>query len=75
MALADSFARDARLGEVLTHVKLVPMGTAVLANSSWPLNRQRLAELLGLARAGRNCGRLVGTGDRFSMCRWRLRGS
>jgi argininosuccinate lyase len=48
MAFADSFARDAqRLREVYPRVNLSPMGTAVLANSSWPLNRQRLAELLG----------------------------
>jgi len=48
MAFADSFARDAqRLRDVYPRVNLSPMGTAVLANSSWPLNRQRLAELLG----------------------------
>jgi argininosuccinate lyase len=48
MAFADSFARDGqRLRDVYSRVNLSPMGTAVLANSSWPLNRQRLAELLG----------------------------
>lgn len=48
MAFADSFARDAqRLRDVYPRVNLSPLGTAVLANSSWPLNRQRLAELLG----------------------------
>lgn len=48
MAFADSFARDAqRLRDLYPRVNLSPMGTAVLANSSWPLNRQRLAELLG----------------------------
>lgn len=48
MAFADSFARDAqRLRDIYPRLNLSPMGTAVLANSSWPLNRQRLAELLG----------------------------
>ena len=48
MAFADSFARDAqRLRELYSRLNLSPMGTAVLANSSWPLNRNRLAELLG----------------------------
>ena len=48
MAFADSFARDAqRLRELYPRVNLSPMGTAVLANSSWPLNRQRLSDLLG----------------------------
>ena len=48
MAYADSLARDAqRLRDLYPRLNLSPMGTAVLANSSWPLNRQRLAELLG----------------------------
>lgn len=48
MAFADSFARDAqRLRDLYPRLNLSPMGTAVLANSSWPLNRPRLAELLG----------------------------
>ncbi|MEQ1774616.1 MAG: argininosuccinate lyase [Burkholderiales bacterium] len=48
MAFADSFARDAqRLRDLYPRVNLSPMGTAVLANSSWPLNRQRLSDLLG----------------------------
>ena len=48
MAFADSFARDAqRLRDLYPRVNLSPMGTAVLANSSWPLNRRRLADLLG----------------------------
>ncbi len=48
LAFADSFARDGqRLRDLYPRLNLSPMGTAVLANSSWPLNRNRLAELLG----------------------------
>ncbi|KQO19487.1 argininosuccinate lyase [Acidovorax sp. Leaf78] len=48
MALADSFGRDsARIREAYARVNLSPMGTAVLANSSWSINRERLAQLLG----------------------------
>ncbi len=48
LAFADSFARDSqRIRELYARLNLSPMGTAVLANSSWPLNRSRLAELLG----------------------------
>lgn len=48
MAFADSFARDsARIREAYARINLSPMGTAVLANSSWSINRERLAHLLG----------------------------
>lgn len=48
LAFADSFARDAtRIREAYGRINLSPMGTAVLANSSWPIQRERLAALLG----------------------------
>lgn len=48
LAFADSFARDAtRIREAYARLNLSPMGTAVLANSSWSVNRERLAALLG----------------------------
>ncbi|KIY42137.1 L-aspartate [Pseudomonas sp. 10-1B] len=48
LAYADSFARDAqRIAQLYQRLNLSPMGTAVLANSAYPLNRERLAELLG----------------------------
>jgi argininosuccinate lyase len=48
LAFADSFSRDAdRIREAYPRINRSAMGTAVLANSSWPLNRQRLADLLG----------------------------
>jgi argininosuccinate lyase len=48
LAFADSLARDGqRIRECYARLNLSPMGTAVLANSSWPLDRDRLAELLG----------------------------
>ena len=48
MAWADSFARDsARIREAYARINLSPMGTAVLSNSSWGINRERLAQLLG----------------------------
>lgn len=48
LAFADSFARDsARIREAYARINLSPMGTAVLANSSWSIDRERLAQLLG----------------------------
>lgn len=48
LAYEASFRRDAqRILELYKRLNRSPMGTAVLANSSWPLNRKRLAELLG----------------------------
>ena len=48
LAFADSFQRDAaRIREAWSRVNRSAMGTGVLANSSWPLNRERLASLLG----------------------------
>lgn len=48
LAFEASFARDAqRIRELHARLNRSAMGTAVLANSSWPLNRQRMADLLG----------------------------
>ena len=48
LAFADSFARDSqRIRDLYGRLNLSPMGTSVLANSAWPLNRNRLADLLG----------------------------
>lgn len=48
MAYEASFQRDAqRIHELYKRLNRSAMGTAVLANSSWPLNRERLADLLG----------------------------
>jgi len=48
LAYEASFARDAqRIRELYARLNRSAMGTAVLANSSWPLNRERLADLLG----------------------------
>ena len=47
-AFADAFGRDGeRLRQAWARVNKSPLGAAVMANSSWPLNRARLAELLG----------------------------
>ncbi|TBU76545.1 argininosuccinate lyase [Pseudomonas daroniae] len=48
LAFEAAFERDAqRIRELYARLNLSPMGTAVLANSGWPLNRERLAALLG----------------------------
>lgn len=48
LAYDASFERDTqRLTELYARMNRSAMGTAVLANSSWPLNRERMAELLG----------------------------
>jgi argininosuccinate lyase len=48
LAFEAAFERDGqRIRELYQRLNLSPMGTAVLANSAYPLNRERLAELLG----------------------------
>jgi len=48
LAYEASFGRDAqRIQELYKRMNRSAMGTAVLANSSWPLNRKRMADLLG----------------------------
>lgn len=48
LAYVESFERDQqRIVEAYRRLNLSPMGTGVMSNSVWPLNRGRLAELLG----------------------------
>lgn len=48
LAYEASFERDAqRIHELYARMNRCAMGTDVLANSMWPLNRKRLADLLG----------------------------
>lgn len=50
LAFADSFERDTqRLRQAWTRVDRSTLGSAVLANSSWALEKNRLAELLGFS--------------------------
>lgn len=50
LAFADSFERDTqRLRQAWTRVDRSTLGSAVLANSSWLLDKNRLAELLGFS--------------------------
>jgi len=47
-AFLESFERDGdRLREAYARINRSSLGSAVLANSAWPLSRERLAELLG----------------------------
>jgi argininosuccinate lyase len=48
LAYEAAFDRDGqRIRELYQRLNQSPMGTAVLANSAYPLNRERMAELLG----------------------------
>jgi argininosuccinate lyase len=48
LAYVESFERDqSRITEAYRRLNLSPMGTGVMSDSVWPLNRGRLAELLG----------------------------
>lgn len=50
LAYCDSFTRDAeRIRQAWPRIDRSALGTAVLANSSWPLDRPRLADLLGFS--------------------------
>jgi len=48
LAYEESFERDQqRIREAYRRLNLSPMGVGVMSNSIWPLNRVRLAQLLG----------------------------
>jgi argininosuccinate lyase len=48
LAYAAAFARESvRMREAYARINLSPLGAAALGTSSFPVNRQRLAELLG----------------------------
>ncbi len=48
LAYADAFARDMqRVQEVYAHLNRSPMGATVLNGTGWPLNRDKMAALLG----------------------------
>ncbi|MGB9853257.1 MAG: argininosuccinate lyase [Candidatus Bathyarchaeales archaeon] len=50
LSYVDCFGRDLqRLEEAYERVNLCPMGAGALATSSFPINRERVAELLGFA--------------------------
>jgi len=48
LAYEESFERDQqRISDAYRRLNLSPMGTGAMSDSVWPLNRARLAELLG----------------------------
>jgi argininosuccinate lyase len=48
LAYEESFERDQqRISDAYRRLNFSPMGTGVMSDSIWPLNRARLAELLG----------------------------
>jgi argininosuccinate lyase len=50
LALASSFSRDMeRLKHAYAHINQSPLGSGALATSSFPLNRDRLRQLLGFS--------------------------
>ncbi|MBR2570862.1 MAG: argininosuccinate lyase [Clostridia bacterium] len=56
---------DQRLREVRDHADSMPLGSGALAGTTYPLNRQRVAELLGFSRITENS--MDGVSDRDFM--------
>lgn len=55
MAWADMLERDReRLADCRRRVDVLPLGSAALAGTSFPINRQRTAELLGFGKVSSN---------------------
>ena len=60
----DALARDLqRLHEAFTRINLCPMGAGALATTSFPINRERTAELLGFNGIVENSIDAVGSRD------------
>jgi len=55
LAYYEMFSRDReRFSEILQRVDVLPLGSAALAGTPHPINRQRSAELLGFAKVSEN---------------------
>jgi argininosuccinate lyase len=55
LAYFEMFARDReRLGSVRARVNVLPLGSGALAGTNYPIDRQRLARLLGFDEISRN---------------------
>ena len=67
MAYFQMFARDMqRMKEVYAHADVMPLGSGALAGTTYPLNRERVAELLDFAAISQNS--LDGVSDRDFVC-------
>ena len=63
MAYFQMFSRDMqRMKEVYAHADVMPLGSGALAGTTYPLNRERVAELLGFSAITENS--LDGVSDR-----------
>ena len=63
MAYAEMFLRDlGRLSDAVRRMDVMPLGSCALAGTTYPLNRERTAELLGFAAVSQNS--LDGVADR-----------
>jgi argininosuccinate lyase len=60
----DALERDLqRLKEILTRVNMCPLGAGALATTSFPINRDRVADLLGFSEVLENSIDAVGSRD------------
>ena len=67
MAYFQMFSRDMqRMKEVYAHADVMPLGSGALAGTTYPLNRERVAELLGFSLISMNS--LDGVSDRDFVC-------
>ncbi len=67
MAYFQMFSRDMqRMKETYTHADVMPLGSGALAGTTYPLNRERVRELLGFSAITANS--LDGVSDRDFVC-------
>ena len=67
MAYFQMFTRDMqRMKEVYAHADVMPLGSGALAGTTYPLNRERVAELMGFSAITQNS--LDGVADRDFVC-------
>ena len=67
MAYFQMFSRDMqRMKECFAHADVMPLGSGALAGTTYPLNRERVAELLGFSAISQNS--LDGVSDRDFVC-------
>ena len=68
LAYFEMFKRDyERLQESYKRINTMPLGSAALAGTSYPINRERTAEILGFERISQNSLDAVSDRD-FAIC-------